>query len=328
MADLKVKIDAGHTKGYNKGTCPDYYEGTQMHKLSVYELNEFAKYEGVAASISRGLNDFPSIYDRVKMAQNYDLLISNHTNAPRTDTDKAIIIEPLSKTNQMLSIKLGQTIADTMGIGFSLWSRANKSGTDYYGIHRYGIKLGIKMPLIIEHGYHTNSKHCAWLMIDDNLRILARNKVRCIAEHYGLKLKAGHADPIIFYKIGDKGDAVLRLQGDLVRLGYPLDTDGSFGPDTESKVKQYQRDNKLTVDGIAGPQTLSKIEEQIKALDAKADDPDTIAPDGKYYKVISQFVAVKSRKSAEDAAKKIEQILKDQDVNVDGIDPWTKIVLE
>lgn len=56
-------------------------------------------------------------------------------------------------------------------------------------------------------------------------------------------------------KYGMKGDDVKNLQTTLNNLGYNLDVDGSFGPQTLSAVKQYQQKNGLTVDGMVGPQT-------------------------------------------------------------------------
>ena len=56
-------------------------------------------------------------------------------------------------------------------------------------------------------------------------------------------------------------DSVYQLQKDLVRLNYELSIDGDFGDGTEKAVKQFQRDNNLSVDGIAGKDTLGKIEE-------------------------------------------------------------------
>ena len=35
--------------------------------------------------------------------------------------------------------------------------------------------------------------------------------------------------------------------------------DGVFGPKTETGVKQYQKDNKLTRDGVAGDKTKTKL---------------------------------------------------------------------
>ena len=54
-------------------------------------------------------------------------------------------------------------------------------------------------------------------------------------------------------------DSVRKLQKALDRLGYSLSIDGDFGGGTEKAVKQFQRDNNLSVDGIAGKATLGKL---------------------------------------------------------------------
>jgi putative chitinase len=55
-------------------------------------------------------------------------------------------------------------------------------------------------------------------------------------------------------KVGSKGDDVKKLQE---KLG--LTADGSFGPNTEKKVKEWQSANGLTADGIVGDGTWSKM---------------------------------------------------------------------
>jgi putative chitinase len=55
-------------------------------------------------------------------------------------------------------------------------------------------------------------------------------------------------------KVGSKGDDVKKLQE---KLG--LTADGSFGPNTEKKVKEWQSANGLTSDGVVGDGTWSKM---------------------------------------------------------------------
>jgi len=59
---------------------------------------------------------------------------------------------------------------------------------------------------------------------------------------------------------GDKGQEVKRLQGNL-----STSKDGDFGPKTEEALKNYQRENGLTVDGIAGPQTFGHMDIEVYA---------------------------------------------------------------
>ena len=71
------------------------------------------------------------------------------------------------------------------------------------------------------------------------------------------------------YQLGDRtleknmtGADVKELQSMLIALGYDLGdwgADGDFGSDTQSAVKQFQKDYHLVVDGIAGPDTLEAL---------------------------------------------------------------------
>lgn len=189
---MKIGLDPGHKAGYNAGVCNGYFEGTAMHALSIYEKQELEKYKDVEAIITRSLNEMPSLEARAKYCKGFDLMLSNHTNATAAKTttnDDVHIYESVVKPSNSLTVKLAKTIADTMGTDYKILQRKNSRGTDYYGILRHPVEQGVRLPLLIEHGYHTNYKQCEWLSKDDNLKVLARNKVRCIAEHYNLKLK-------------------------------------------------------------------------------------------------------------------------------------------
>ncbi|HHZ14096.1 MAG TPA: peptidoglycan-binding domain-containing protein [Clostridiales bacterium] len=93
------------------------------------------------------------------------------------------------------------------------------------------------------------------------------DKARMIAEAKSMIASGGEDDNMTLRR-GDKGTEVAKLQQDLINLGYghlmePYGADGSFGPATESAVKEFQRNNRLVVDGIADSATLSKIKELI-----------------------------------------------------------------
>lgn len=60
-------------------------------------------------------------------------------------------------------------------------------------------------------------------------------------------------------KYGSTGDDVRRLQEKLNEYGYGLDTDGIFGVKTQSAVRDYQKNNGLSVDGIVGANTWGKL---------------------------------------------------------------------
>lgn len=60
-------------------------------------------------------------------------------------------------------------------------------------------------------------------------------------------------------KRGAKGDEVKILQLDLNYFGAKLTVDGSFGGNTETALKDWQKKNGLTVDGSYGPASFKKM---------------------------------------------------------------------
>src|SRR5690625_4396516 len=58
---------------------------------------------------------------------------------------------------------------------------------------------------------------------------------------------------------GARGNLTKAMQAFLYFKSYRLDVDGIFGDITEEMVRNYQRDNRLSVDGIAGTQTFKKL---------------------------------------------------------------------
>ena len=71
----------------------------------------------------------------------------------------------------------------------------------------------------------------------------------------------GYPMPTVSVKRGSTGNAVKWVQSVLNDLGYNMVVDGSFGAGTESKVKAFQNDQKLTADGSVGPATRTKMYE-------------------------------------------------------------------
>lgn len=84
-------------------------------------------------------------------------------------------------------------------------------------------------------------------------------------------------------QLGDKGSAVTSMQKKLKAIGYNIDVDGEYGPSTEKVVRQFQKDNGLTVDGEFGELSSARLNALYKALN---DKPTTSGKDyiGKYVK--------------------------------------------
>ena len=58
---------------------------------------------------------------------------------------------------------------------------------------------------------------------------------------------------------GDEGNITYLIQAMLICKGYDLDTDGIFGSITDSKVKEFQKNNNLEVDGLVGKNNFEKL---------------------------------------------------------------------
>jgi peptidoglycan hydrolase-like protein with peptidoglycan-binding domain len=60
-------------------------------------------------------------------------------------------------------------------------------------------------------------------------------------------------------RLNCEGKKVKQLQRNLIQLGYLLTINGVFEKNTETVVKQFQKDNNLKVDGEVGWYTNHKI---------------------------------------------------------------------
>lgn len=82
-----------------------------------------------------------------------------------------------------------------------------------------------------------------------------------------LKGQSTNASSDIFYlQYGDKGNKVKEFQQKLKQAGYKIDVDSSFGPGMLATVKQFQKDNNLTVDGYLGPDTQKTLNVILSAM--------------------------------------------------------------
>ena len=84
------------------------------------------------------------------------------------------------------------------------------------------------------------------------------------AEMIAAEKKCPYAAPTNTRYKGCKGTGVKWVQWHLVEAGYKIDIDGSFGPATDTAVRNFQKKHSLTVDGRVGPVTRTALKEAIK----------------------------------------------------------------
>ena len=61
-----------------------------------------------------------------------------------------------------------------------------------------------------------------------------------------------------------EGTNVRKIQYLLRHRGHSLGVDGIFGPQTDDRVRRFQRSSRLVVDGIVGPRTWSALIVQVQ----------------------------------------------------------------
>jgi putative chitinase len=89
----------------------------------------------------------------------------------------------------------------------------------------------------------------------DRKRYLAKAKSLWLT---GAASAGSGSHPVL--RTGDKGDAVVALQNQLIEAGFSVRSDGEFGEHTKSALIAFQIRHGLPGDGIVGPMTWAALE--------------------------------------------------------------------
>ena len=114
--------------------------------------------------------------------------------------------------------------------------------------------------VIVEAGFMTNLIEAKRMMDPDFQKEVGEECCKGVCKYLGVTYKIGSNRTYSLLKKGSKGDLVNYLQYKLLsRMYNPGTIDGIFGNNTLNALKQFQKDNGLSVDGIAGPNTWAKL---------------------------------------------------------------------
>lgn len=260
-----VCIDAGHYGKYNRSpVVPDYYESEMNWKLHLMLEDELEKY-GIQVILTRqDQKKDLGLKDRGRASKGCDLLLSIHSNsAERESADYPVVYYPISGAASDLAKTLTVLIKNTMGTveKGQAKSRKGSGDWDYYSVIYGATEVGTPA-LILEHSFHSNTKAAKWLMNDSNLRKMAQEEAKIVAEWFDVCKTDTEDDAnkltvnLFPLKKGDKGAKVEVLQALLIGYGYKMENkgvtygvDGSFGGATEKAVRNYQVQNNLEAHG-------------------------------------------------------------------------------
>lgn len=222
---MKICIDAGHFGKYNQSKVyPSYYESDMTWKLHLLLKKALEEYGFEVITTRTDKNVDLTLDTRGIKSKGCDLFMSLHSNACDNESvDRAVVIPyqdvkwtDIDDISRVIAERLGLCVMNTMGLSsFQIYPR--KAGNDrdgngklddeYYGVLHGSRKVGTP-GVIIEHGFHTNTKCAKWLSDDTNLEKLAKAEAKTIAEFFGInkvsdieyvQQKCGFADSTIDY---------------------------------------------------------------------------------------------------------------------------------
>lgn len=267
---MKVCLDPGHGQFGNKGVLT-YYEGTQMWKLAQFMQDAFEA-KGWHVTNTRPLitND-PALEWRGQQAKGHDLFISVHSNAPGPSASNyanirgVAIYDSVADRLDYLEVPLCAEIARLMntpnnGVKHRWNTRSDRQGQDYYGVLRNAVTVaGCPDAMLIEHGYHTNLQDASWLLLEQNLKMLAVVEINLIdrlwREQHNVPPVIKEEDDMVFCQYGQGSitapdQDVWQMQKGFIRLGIEMKNpttgkiftapDGSYGPASQQGVKNFE----------------------------------------------------------------------------------------
>lgn len=203
----KVLIDPGHAPGNTNKGPTGYYEYQGVWKISAY-LKEILTHKGVQADFSRTWEEDTELYSRGQKAAEYDLFISEHTNAYDGKARGVEVYYDYSKPQDVkFAEKLASSVAAVMGNN-SRGARTQvytdgKKIYNYYGVIRGASATDCRHILLIENGFHDNEQDEAFLNVDENLKKIAHAQAEVICEYLGVKdMTVQEAEKIIKEKAG------------------------------------------------------------------------------------------------------------------------------
>jgi GH25 family lysozyme M1 (1,4-beta-N-acetylmuramidase) len=118
-------------------------------------------------------------------------------------------------------------------------------------------KVSIEAPTISQAGQNTYNGYVSGELIQQLQAEINKQFSKGLAVDGLIGPKTLGSLPIV--RQGAKGNITFVIQELLKRKGYNINSDGVFGPITDSSIKQFQSSTGISADGVVGPITWSKL---------------------------------------------------------------------
>ena len=198
--DIRILVDAGHYGKRNQSTViAEYYESIRMWDLHLLLVDELRKIGFIVDTTREEQGKDLAVTERGKMAKDYDLVISLHSNATDNEEKDRVAVYYQVQTGEQFEIDskafakfIAPILNKAMECSGDWKTEARKSDYDrdkdgyrdnYYGFLRGAADVKCTA-ILIEHSYHTNKRATEWLLNDDNLKLLASVEAEAIAEFF------------------------------------------------------------------------------------------------------------------------------------------------
>lgn len=192
MPKIRIMLDPGHSKNYNRGAVAGYYESNAMYDLALYlktALEEYGIFD--VRCTKEKLDRCPSLAARGKAGWSTGsrLLLSLHSNGANGQAYGVTSFISLKRNSKAFAEAIdAAVVAQFKAFGQAksydrgAVTRAGSSGVnDYYGLLRNGVlNPGCQHVILVEHGFHDNVADCTCLAKTDFLEAVAKAEAKVI----------------------------------------------------------------------------------------------------------------------------------------------------
>jgi len=186
----KICLDAGHYGAYYNQSPVNraYYESNFTWNMHFHVKAALESYGFEVITTRLNKDDNPGLMERGTMSKGCDLFLSIHSDAADSSyPDAPTACCQISGVTDELGLQLAKTIQNVMGTkqAAKIWKRhdTDSRNGDWYTV-LYGAASVGTPGILLEHSFYTNLKSANWMLIDENLELLAQEEAKVISDYF------------------------------------------------------------------------------------------------------------------------------------------------